>query len=416
MNSPHLAVILLSPTKNGHSLLLENKIAGVPLFKRLILTLQRAGIDEILVLSHQLGKQEISAHQKDIEKDSRFTSLLHWHDHGDYFATYSNAQAELLTQSKPFVLVNGNLVTHQKVIRQFTEAVENKNPDGIFCLDLERGKPGGLYLLPPTHFSTLNYHTGMAGDGNKPEHIKLPSDKNFWTEVQDHASARQAEKNLLRHSKNHYTQFMDIWFNSFFSTPISAVLVKTPLTPNMLSLFGMCVGFLAGVCFAQGNYLSGLAGGLLLTLTAILDCCDGDVARLKFLESDFGEKLDTICDNLINVFAFTGIMMGVSQTQGWGQALIPFIMLVIGGGLIFAFIYFPKGGKGSVFKDSEMYDLIQILASRNFIYIILIFSLIGHLEWFLWLGGIGSLIFALMLFIVRRQSQKHNLPEPLSYE
>ncbi len=33
-----------------------------------------------------------------------------------------------------------------------------------------------------------------------------------------------------------------------------------------------------------------------------------------------------------------------------------------------------------------MYDLIQIQASRNFIYFILLFSLIGHREWFLWLG------------------------------
>ena len=87
-------------------------------------------------------------------------------------------------------------------------------------------------------------------------------------------------------------------------------------------------------------------------------------------------------------------------------------MLATGGGLIFAFIYFPKGGKGSFFKESRMYDIIQTLASRNFIYVILLFAIGGHLDWFLWLAGIGSLIFALMLFIARRQTIKTVLSDP----
>ena len=292
------------------------------------------------------------------------------------------------------------------------ESENNYKPDGIFCLELEPGKPGGLYLLPPTKFSTLSHRNGTEDDEAKAERIALPADQNFWIEVRDNASSLTAEKKLLRYSKNHYTQFMDIWFNSLFSIPISAMLLKTPLTPNILTLFGLFIGFLAGWCFAQGNYLSNLAGGLLLALTAIWDCCDGDVARLKLMESDFGEKLDTACDNIINVFIFSGMMLGVAKTHGWGHALIPFIMLTIGGALIFAFIYFPKDGKGSYFKESKMYDVIQVLASRNFIFVILLFALGGHLDWFLWLAGSGSLIFALALFIVKRQTINETLSEP----
>jgi len=43
--------------------------------------------------------------------------------------------------------------------------------------------------------------------------------------------------------------------------------------------------------------------------------------------------------------------------------------LGVGGSLIFYFIYFPKGGKGSFFHGTWIYDLIQHLASRNFVYI-----------------------------------------------
>ena len=274
MNSPHLAVILLSPPDSGYSLTLENKIAGVPVFKRLLLTLQRAGIKEFLVLSRQLDAREIEIHRKGIEKDSRFKGLLHWHDRAEFFAAPNKEQANALTPSQPFLLVNGNLVTHQKVIRRFMESANNNKLDEIICLALDAEKPGGLYLLPQTKFSTLSHRNGSENDQGKAERIVLSANTNFWVEVRDNVSAMEAERKLLRYGKNHYHQFMDIWVNSLFSVHISAMLVKTPVTPNMLSLFGMFIGFLSGWCFAQGNYLGGLAGGLLLAFTAIWDCCD----------------------------------------------------------------------------------------------------------------------------------------------
>ena len=137
--------------------------------------------------------------------------------------------------------------------------------------------------------------------------------------------------------------------------------------------------------------------------TAIWDCCDGDVARLKFMESDFGDTLDTTCDNLNNVFAFTGIMIGMAMNSGFLHALIPFILLGVRGSLIFYFIYFPKEGKGSFFYGTWMYDLIQHLASRNFVYIALLFGIFGHMDWFLWLSGFGSNLFAMVLYSSKKK-------------
>jgi phosphatidylglycerophosphate synthase len=186
---------------------------------------------------------------------------------------------------------------------------------------------------------------------------------------------------------------MDIWFNSIFSIKISSLLVKTFITPNQITILGLFMGLASGILFAQGNYWNVLMGGVLLSITAIWDCCDGDVARLKFMESDFGEKLDTACDNIINIFIFIGIMLGVARYDGFIQALIPFVLLIFGGSWIFYLIYFPKGGKGSYFINTPIYDVIQVLASRNFIYIILLFCIFNKLNWFLWVAGIGSIIF-----------------------
>jgi 1L-myo-inositol 1-phosphate cytidylyltransferase / CDP-L-myo-inositol myo-inositolphosphotransferase len=127
------------------------------------------------------------------------------------------------------------------------------------------------------------------------------------------------------------------------------------------------------------------------------------VAGLKFMGSDFGNTLDTCCDNIINGFVFTGMMIGMAWSEGWIYALTPFLLLVVGGTAIFFLIYFPKSGKGRFYKETWVYDLIHLLVSRNFIYIILFFAILGHIDWFLWLAGIGSNLFALILFSVKRR-------------
>jgi phosphatidylglycerophosphate synthase len=397
MHATHLAVILLSqPEGEGYNLLLKNKVAGLSPLKRLLLALQRSGVENFLVLSKDLDEQKLALYREDIEKDTRFQSTMHWHDRDHFFSNNSIEQGKTFTASQPFLVVNGNLVTHQKVIQRFLENAQKNNCDQIYSLTIDAKEVDSLVLLPPIRFSDLHR---LHEYKTKP--IELSGETNFCIAVTNRATAKVAEKEILLYNRHHYHQFMDKYFNSKFSRPLSAMLARTAVTPNTLSIFGLFIGMLSGWCFAQGDYFIGLAGGFLLVLTAIWDCCDGDVARLTFKESDFGEQLDTACDNIINVFAFTGIMLGVSKNAGLAQALTPFIMLALGGGLIFAFIYFPKGGKGNSYKDSGMYDVIQELASRNFIYVILLFSVLGHLDWFLWLAGFGSIIFALGLFVSR---------------
>jgi len=243
------------------------------------------------------------------------------------------------------------------------------------------------------------------------EIIQPEENHNFCVSVHNVSEVRAAEKSLLKQQKLNYTQLMDVWFNSLFSIRISSWLIKTPFTPNQLTLSGLVLGVLTGWFFAQGDYINGVLGGLVLVFSGIWDCCDGDVARLKFMESDYGEYFDTMCDNIINIFTFIGITIGVAKQSGLLASLIPFVLLLVGGTLIFILIYFPKGSgrfyqesksfKGYFFKGTRMYDVILLLASRNFIYVILLFAILGRLDYFLWLAGFGSNIFAMALFLAK---------------
>ena len=89
-------------------------------------------------------------------------------------------------------------------------------------------------------------------------------------------------------------------------------------------------------------------------------------------------------------------------SSGMGSSLSN-TFLSLGGSWIFYLIYFQKGGKGYFFKNTSVYDVIQTLASRNFIYVIFIFGVLGKLNWFLWLAGIGSNIFALYIYQTKKK-------------
>jgi CDP-alcohol phosphatidyltransferase-like enzyme len=85
------------------------------------------------------------------------------------------------------------------------------------------------------------------------------------------------------------------------SSPLTRILVWTPITPNQIS-------YLVAVLVALGCWLTAsastarvIAGTAIILAAAYLDCCDGEVARLKLLSSRLGAWLDTIIDELSSV-------------------------------------------------------------------------------------------------------------------
>ncbi|MFQ5451197.1 MAG: CDP-alcohol phosphatidyltransferase family protein [Nitrospinaceae bacterium] len=407
MSPVRFAVILLIPPPCGIRFLLRRDIAGIPLFKRLVLTLQRAGLSEIAVLSREVPENEIPFAQGDLQNDPRFQGKLHWFDVDEILHTEGWKRFEALAASRNFLWIRGDTVTSPRLIREFIRKAETAGAlaqKEITVLESPGNPPPKMYLFPAEKLEKLKESLQSQDGIEAAAPVLVTPNNDFAVTVRDAPSVRLAEVGLIRNSGRHYKQVLDRVFNALFSKRISSLLVKTPLTPNQVTLMGLPIGLCSGWFFSWGNYWGGLLGALLLVGTAIWDCCDGDVARLKLMESDFGDSLDTTCDNVINVFAFIGMMLGVAHTRGWAQALAPFLLLALGGVSILILIYFPRGaGKGGFFKGTRLYDTVQILASRNFIHIILLFAIFGRVDLFLWLAGFGSCLFALVLFLGKRK-------------
>jgi phosphatidylglycerophosphate synthase len=95
----------------------------------------------------------------------------------------------------------------------------------------------------------------------------------------------------------------DIFWNKYVARPLAAVLLvpleKSSVTPNQVT-FASLVVFAAGVAVLVAMPgIRGLAlGVLVIELSYVLDCVDGQLARLRGTSSPIGAHLDFLMDEL----------------------------------------------------------------------------------------------------------------------
>ncbi len=182
-------------------------------------------------------------------------------------------------------------------------------------------------------------------------------------------------------------------------------------SPNVITMVATFVGLLSAVGFAFGTYQAGIVAALLFQLSAVIDCCDGEVARLTFSESPFGAWLDITMDNVVHIAIFAGIAWGAYlASKGTGSAWVP---LAFGAaavlGNMMSFWLVTKAQKIGATRgwstpgQAAWSDFIlKNVASRDFSVIILLFAILEKFDWFFWMAGIGSTVFwLLMLWVIR---------------
>lgn len=93
------------------------------------------------------------------------------------------------------------------------------------------------------------------------------------------------------------------------SFPLTRWLVKTPITPNQVSYIVAALVVIGCWLTAHASMRAALAGTIVVLIASYVDCCDGEIARLKLLSSKFGAWLDTIVDELSS--------LGYMVALGW---------------------------------------------------------------------------------------------------
>ena len=433
------------------------RVGGMTLFLRAVLTLQRAGIKEAVILT---GDEEPMLREM-VQTDPRVMMALRWRPIREFPPEDVRTWEALGMDIRGgCLLVGGRAIFSRGLVEQLRdhtqggdlglvvcqqdESITNgalSNP----CVKIRGGRAIALHEWVASFCDSDGTSQGLVADimvlpGNllrtagKIENIRksaplraiveqavsegrvrtmtltYPS-KSWYQDVLDPSAIQPAEQTLLNAHPGEYEGFVDTYFNRAVSKPFTKLFLRYNLSPNAITLISMGIGFAAAGCFAIGSYTAGIIGALLFQLAAVIDCCDGEVARLTFSESNFGAKLDIIGDNIVHMALFAGIAVGVFHQLG-GETWVPLGLgaaAIIGNALSLIMVTKAKQvHRRIVRRDRKPSDalnfLVKNIASRDFSVLIILLALVGWLEGFLWMTAIGSNIFWVVMAWVTRTS------------
>jgi len=202
----------------------------------------------------------------------------------------------------------------------------------------------------------------------------------------------EAEKKINQPSGSYSdSPIIDRYIIRKISGFISGFLIRTPITPNQITIISLILGIISGVFFSFGEYTYTITAGLLYFLSTVFDQCDGEVARLKQMETEFGRKLDIIVDAIVNAVIVIGITIAVYVKMGS-------ILIIIAGFLAMTGItvslllatYFSHDSK----KDTGAKEMLDKLNNKDFFYLIMLASVIfNQMIWLLLIMAVGTNIY-----------------------
>lgn len=109
-------------------------------------------------------------------------------------------------------------------------------------------------------------------------------------------------------------------FDLFFYRPLAFILVKiiypTNITPNQLTIGAIIMGIIGGIFYAQATPLSPeffTIGAMFFMMFNILDCSDGQLARLKRNGTRTGRIIDGVADYIAVTAVYIGIGIGFAN-------------------------------------------------------------------------------------------------------
>jgi len=161
-------------------------------------------------------------------------------------------------------------------------------------------------------------------------------ERESWRYVRHRSDIPRCERWLLRGSGKSRDGFVSRYLNRPISRAVSQLLLKTPMTPNLWTLLITILPVIGFFLLMRGDYLGFVAGAALFNVHSILDGCDGEIARAKYLDSETGPGVDAFGD-LIALLLFS-IGLGFGLFRGAQQHAVSQWVFLIEGVLTFVFI------------------------------------------------------------------------------
>ena len=309
-----------------------------------------------------------------------------------------DAPQAVLEGSAPLLVLSGEGYPSAAALSAF---VEKARAAGAPALWTSGGRPVARYYpaaaaLPA---AAAAYEAAReALDSPAPAHGLAGGADAGWVVAGDAAEVRAAEDALyasLAKDTDGYLAMLD----RRLSIAISAFLLRYPVTPNDITTASLVLGLLGAWWLASGSYGITVAGAGLLWFCCLLDGCDGEVARLKLLCSPSGAAYDLWADHLAHLATFVALPIGVHRAYPQADFRLPGVLLVAGFLMCGFSVWYLVLRK----PESERGPhglLVERVASRDYVYLILALALVGRLDWFVYAAAVGSHAFWAALWLL----------------
>jgi hypothetical protein len=139
---------------------------------------------------------------------------------------------------------------------------------------------------------------------------------------------------ILSYNKEYEASLKSIETENFidkvFYRPIGFFMAKslrnTGITPNMVTIISIFIGAAAGPLFYYNDLLLNLTGILCLVTANILDCVDGQLARLTGIKSKIGRILDGLAGDIWFTLIYVFLALRLKAEFGTGLFFIPAVL------------------------------------------------------------------------------------------
>jgi len=286
----------------------KKRLWGLSLLERNLKELEKLGITKAVVLLNQNDKQSEYFYHKIPGKIA-----LQF----DAANSGKSLRQALCESNSPVLLLAGNGFNDRRILQKFvtlTSSCAAVSPNGI--------NPGAIAVLTPEYRDLLTENTADTSTAikNGIKETKIPSFdfttfdpylKNLRRSIPPFLMLVEKDEHL-KEADNYLKLTVHKGTNDFVATYIhpplefglTRFLVKTPVTPNQITLTSILISVLVVYLFASGKLIPGI---ILAALKCMLDGVDGKLARLLLKFSKSGDLLDHVGDTLFDALWYLAL-------------------------------------------------------------------------------------------------------------
>ncbi|MBW2732503.1 MAG: CDP-alcohol phosphatidyltransferase family protein [Deltaproteobacteria bacterium] len=305
---------------------------GLTVVERLLRNLRARGVEEAVI-----GGQQTVSLPRDLEGFARYEG-----------AGLSELLGGLSSKGEPVLVLAGDVVCHPQLMARLLERLEAGEPFVVAAED--EGYPIVVATSEawrditsaehaPESLAELMVHFRDAPREELVSQYSAEEHGALFSVPMAGDGPIRARKLLLKLNWRPHDGIVAGAINKHISVPISAAIVGTGITPNGLTAAAFVIALVGIYLTSLGTYTMFLLGAALVQVQSILDGCDGEIARLRYLSSRFGAWFDTVVDDVIGVLWVVAASVGSYHMTGESAWLW---VAAIGGGVYFlslAFVY-----------------------------------------------------------------------------